>query len=92
MFEKIEYSSIGKSNVKTIIELLRSDKIDKNPDYQRFGKLWSKDKKQLLIDSIINGYDIPKIYFHYLASSSREINESGKLLAIIDGKQRIMKL
>jgi hypothetical protein len=89
MFEKIEYSPIGKSNVKTLIELLRSDKIDKNPDYQRFGKLWSKDKKQLLIDSIINGYDIPKIYFHYLASSSREINESGKLLAIIDGKQRI---
>jgi hypothetical protein len=89
MFEKIEYSPIGKSNVKTLFELLRSDKIDKNPDYQRFGKLWSKDKKQLLIDSIINGYDIPKIYFHYLASSSREINESGKLLAIIDGKQRI---
>lgn len=89
MFEKIEYSPIGKSNVKNLFELLRSDKIDKNPDYQRFGKLWSKDKKQLLIDSIINGYDIPKIYFHYLASSSREINESGKLLAIIDGKQRI---
>lgn len=89
MFEKIEYSPIGKSNVKTLFELIKSNKIDKSPDYQRFGKLWSNDKKQLLIDSIVNGYDIPKIYFHYLASSSRELNESDKLLAIIDGKQRI---
>lgn len=89
MFEKIEYSPIGKSDVRTLLELLQSDKIDKSPEYQRFGKLWSKEKKQLLIDSIINGYDIPKIYFHYLASSSRELNQSGKLLAIIDGKQRI---
>ena len=89
MFEKIEYSPIGKSNVRTLFELLQEDKIDKNPDYQRFGKLWSKEKKQLLIDSIINEYDIPKIYFHYLASYSRELNDSNKLIAIIDGKQRI---
>lgn len=89
MFEKIEYSPIGKSDVKTLRELLQSDKIDKSPDYQRFGKLWSKEKKQLLIDSIINRYDIPKIYFHYLASASRELNQTDKLLAIIDGKQRL---
>jgi len=89
MFEKIEYSPIGKSTVRNLMELIVADKIDKSPDYQRFGKLWSKEKKQLLIDSIINNYDIPKIYFHYLASSSREINQSQKLLAIIDGKQRI---
>lgn len=89
MFEKIEYSPIGKSDVKTLRELLQSDKIDKSPDYQRFGKLWSKEKKQLLIDSIINRYDIPKIYFHYLASASRELNQTDKLLAVIDGKQRL---
>ncbi|MCK9628931.1 MAG: DUF262 domain-containing protein [Bacteroidales bacterium] len=89
MFEKIEYSPIGKSNIRTLFELLKSDRIDKTPDYQRFGKIWSKEKKQLLIDSIINGYDIPKIYFHYLVSASRELNQSNKLLAIIDGKQRI---
>lgn len=89
MFEKIEFSPVGKSSIKTLFELLKADKIDKTPDYQRFGQIWPKDKKQLLIDSIINGYDIPKIYFHYLASSSRELNQSNKLLAIIDGKQRI---
>lgn len=89
MFEKIEFSPIGKSNIRTLFELLKSDKIDKSPDYQRLGNIWTKDKKQLLIDSIINGYDIPKIYFHYLASSSRELNQSNKLIAIIDGKQRI---
>jgi len=89
MFEKIKYSPIKENTTRNLFELLCSDKIDINPDYQRLGKIWSKEKKQLLIDSILNDYDIPKIYFHYLASSSREINNSNKLLAIIDGKQRI---
>jgi hypothetical protein len=89
MFEKIKYSPIKENTTRNLFELLSSDKIDINPDYQRLGKIWSKEKKQLLIDSVLNEYDIPKIYFHYLASSSRELNDSKKLLAIIDGKQRI---
>ena len=89
MFEKIKYSPIKENTTRKLFELLCSEKIDINPDYQRLGKIWTKEKKQLLIDSVLNDYDIPKIYFHYLASSSRELNDSKKLLAIIDGKQRI---
>ncbi len=37
-------------------------KIDMKPDYQREGRLWSRADKAYLIDSILNGYDIPKIY------------------------------
>lgn len=89
MFEKLKYSPIKENTTRNLFELLSSEKIDINPDYQRLGKIWTKEKKQLLIDSVLNDYDIPKIYFHYLASSSRELNDSKKLLAIIDGKQRI---
>lgn len=89
MFEKLKYSPIKENTTRNLIEILRSGKVDINPDYQRLGKIWTKEKKQLLIDSIINNYDIPKIYFHYLASTSININDSNKLLAIIDGKQRI---
>jgi hypothetical protein len=57
-----------------------------NPDYQRMGEIWTLDKKQLLIDSIINDFDIPKIYFHDL----RDFNPKSKFeYAIIDGRQRL---
>ena len=32
------------------------------PDWQR-DKVWSDDQKQLLIDTIIRGWKIPKFYF-----------------------------
>lgn len=36
------------------------DRIDTNPDYQR-PPVWSISQKQLLIDTILCGYDIPKM-------------------------------
>jgi hypothetical protein len=57
-----------------------------DPDYQRMGDVWTLDKKQLLIDSIINDFDIPKIYFHDLV----DYNKKSKYdYAIIDGRQRL---
>ncbi|RZM25097.1 MAG: DUF262 domain-containing protein [Pedobacter sp.] len=61
--------------------------IISDPEYQRNGGIWTPEKKQLLIDSIINNYDIPKIYFHQF--SRDEKNKTGKSYAIIDGKQRL---
>ena len=57
--------------------------IDIAPDYQRPGGAWSLAKKQLFIDSLINGYDIPKFYFHILPPGS------ATKYAIIDGRQRL---
>jgi septum formation topological specificity factor MinE len=63
------------------------DTIVKDPPYQRNGDVWSLEKKQLLIDSIINRYDIPKLYFHqYEREHARKV---GKSFAIIDGRQRL---
>ncbi|HEN3664370.1 TPA: hypothetical protein U5E42_004211, partial [Yersinia enterocolitica] len=33
------------------------DEIQLSPEYQRLGGIWNKEKKQLLIDSILNDYD-----------------------------------
>ncbi|QTC90223.1 DUF262 domain-containing protein [Brevundimonas goettingensis] len=63
------------------------DEIETNPPYQRAGGVWTLEKKRLLIDSIINDYDIPKLYFHQYDSS--RIHATGKRYAIIDGRQRL---
>jgi len=51
------------------------------------GGVWTKEKKQLLIDSIINDYDIPKIYFHSYSRDDAEKN--GFDYSVIDGRQRL---
>ena len=58
-----------------------------HPPYQRMGGVWNEEKKQLLIDSIINDYDIPKIYFHQYSQEKR--SHSSYLYAVIDGRQRL---
>lgn len=57
----------------------RRDKINTNPDYQR-PSVWSKSQKQLLIDSILRDYDIPKIYLHQISKDQYDV---------VDGQQRI---
>ena len=64
-------------------------KINLSPTYQRRGSLWSKSKKALLIDSILNEYDIPKIYLADFTYSGSELNEARTPYAVIDGKQRL---
>lgn len=65
------------------------DKILINPEYQRMSDIWTLEKRQLLIDSILNGFDIPKLYFH--KGLQKPIKTRNKLFdfSIIDGKQRL---
>lgn len=63
--------------------------VNVSPSYQRDGDIWTLEKKRLLIDSIINDYDIPKLYFHALSSQQKK-KSGGKFdYAIIDGRQRL---
>ena len=64
-------------------------KIDMVPVYQREGRLWSRADKAFLIDSILNGYDIPKIYMADFTVGVVDLNRKGLPYAIIDGKQRL---
>jgi hypothetical protein len=64
-------------------------KIDMAPVYQREGRLWSRADKAFLIDSILNGYDIPKIYMADFTVGVVSLNRKSLPYAIIDGKQRL---
>ena len=55
--------------------------IDTNPDYQR-PAVWTKAQKQLLIDTILHGYDVPKLYF-------RKISKNPEKFDVVDGQQRL---
>lgn len=83
---------LEKITISKLYNLYKRNEIDEAPYYQRYSELWSQEKKRLLIDTIINGYDMPKFYFHYIMSSSNQLNTTNKQYAIIDGKQRINAL
>lgn len=63
------------------------DEIMLDPVYQRMGGIWTKEKKQLLIDSILNDYDVPKLYFHEFSRKQKESNNF--TYAVVDGRQRL---
>jgi hypothetical protein len=63
--------------------------IDYEPVYQRKGHIWSTDYKALLIDSILNDYDVPKIYVADFTSVDSPLNKKKRRYAVIDGKQRL---
>lgn len=58
----------------------RKQDIDPQPQYQR-APVWRLRKKQLLIDSILRGFDMPKFYLRRVESSSFEWE-------VVDGQQR----
>ena len=57
------------------------NKIDTNPDYQR-PPVWTTAQKQLLIDTILRGYDIPKLYL-------RKVDNTPFQYEVVDGQQRL---
>ncbi|MCM2461532.1 DUF262 domain-containing protein [Pseudomonas sp. CG7] len=67
----------------------QKDKIDFEPSYQRKGNLWGDFDKAYLIDSIINEFDIPKIYLSDFTIVNSPLNEKSLPYAVIDGRQRL---
>lgn len=51
------------------------------PDWQR-QRVWDKSKKQLLIDSILRGWKLPKFYFLKISDNPEEFD-------VVDGQQRL---
>lgn len=58
------------------------DKIDPKPQYQR-GGVWLPKKNKLLIDSILRGMDIPKLYLREI------VPDAGYDYEVADGQQRL---
>lgn len=61
--------------------LFLSDKIQLRPDYQR-ESVWKGYQQGLLIDSILRGLDVPKLYFRRIEIDKYEYE-------VVDGQQRL---
>jgi hypothetical protein len=64
------------------------DRIQIDPEYQRQGDIWTVEKRQLFIDTILNEFDVPKLYLHRF-NKAKKIKGAMREYAIIDGKQRL---
>lgn len=53
------------------------------PEYQREKQLWSDERKGMLIDSILQDIDIPKLYFN---------RADGLSIEVVDGQQRLWSI
>ncbi len=81
-------SAFPKKNLKWWFQ--QEATIDFDPDFQRTSRVWKDKDKAFLIDSILNGFDIPKIYVaDFTKHNIPSMNRHGKSYAIIDGKQRL---
>ena len=67
----------------TVVE--RRARIDQSPVYQR-GAVWTLRQQQRLIDSILRGYDIPKLYFSRRGSVEPYEHD------VTDGQQRLIAI
>ena len=60
-------------------------KIDPTPDYQR-PPVWTRKQKQLLIDTILRGFDVPKMYWQRISNNHQHEFD------VVDGQQRLRTL
>ena len=60
-------------------------RINTDAEYQR-GEVWSQPQQQLLIDSILQGFDLPKIFLRKLSDGT------AKLFDVVDGVQRLTSI
>jgi hypothetical protein len=67
------------------------EEIELDPEYQRISGIWTREKRQLLIDSLVNGFDVPKLYFHEFVPHKQKGNKKYRY-AIVDGKQRLQTI
>jgi hypothetical protein len=67
-------------DVETIVGRIKSGDIDLQPEFQR-GEVWSKLKKQRLIDSILRDWHVPPI--HVIENPQSQKQE------VLDGQQRL---
>lgn len=70
-------------DVATVISRIEAGDLNLQPDFQR-GEVWSKQKKQRLVDSILRDWHVPPIHVVELAESKQE--------EVLDGQQRLVAI
>jgi hypothetical protein len=76
----VQEGAWAEHSTKTVKEIcLKRRWFTVNRNYQREDDVWSGEDKKYLVDSILKGYDIPKIYLRLMPDD---------ILEIVDGQQR----
>ena len=70
--------SIKEITISQLIELIKKDKINLHPPYQR-NFIWSSKDQKLLIDSIMKGYPLPNFFIY---------KKNNDTYDMVDGQQR----
>jgi hypothetical protein len=60
------------------------ERINTKPDFQR-PAVWGKSQKQMLIDTILREYDVPKLYW-------RRVGQKPDKYEVVDGQQRLLAI
>lgn len=81
-FKKESDKEVITMSVSSVMSWLKLGTINLNPEYQR-DSVWKKEQKVYLIDTILKGYDIPKLYILKLKDDTYDV---------VDGQQRIRTL
>jgi len=63
--------------------------IDMDPAYQREGGVWGPNQQERLIDTLVNGLDVPKIYFERPRARRTGSAHLRIQYFVTDGKQRL---
>lgn len=70
--------------------LAHESSIDFNPEFQRTDRVWKQPEQAFLIDSILNDFEIPRLYIiDFSRHNIPALNRRRKRYAVIDGKQRV---
>lgn len=74
--------------VDVIVRGWEQKSIRPDPEYQR-GRAWSVRQQALLVDSVLRGYPLPRLYFYRQQAVDPLGNESSSFY-VVDGLQRII--
>lgn len=75
----------SRPSIANIRDMLARGDLVANKEYQRSPGLWPNASRSYFIDTILEGYPFPKIYFHeFLDRKSKKVRTE-----IVDGQQRI---
>lgn len=79
---KVDESKLSIANLR---DMLRRGDLVANKSYQRAGGLWPVASRSYFIDTVLEGFPFPKVYFHeFLDRHSKKVRTE-----IVDGQQRI---
>lgn len=74
--------------VRELIQLVKENKLIPRPEFQR-RLVWSREDKDLFLDSVLRGYPFPEIYF---ADGDVDLETGEGTQLLVDGLQRVSTL